>query len=101
MAEPPKPQPEADKDDAADEKEAGYSAKYIRSSKVKELFVEGEEKIRISGEAKGEVWKFLDEWVAKGVKQIIKNMPRISKGENTGKLKRITVMKEDMANMPK
>jgi hypothetical protein len=99
MAEPPKPQAEAEKDD--DDKEAGYSAKYIRSSKVKELFIEGEEKIRISGEAKGEVWKFLDEWVAKGVKEIIKHMPRISKGDNVGKLKRITVMKEDMATMPK
>lgn len=97
MAEPPKPQPEAEDDD----KEAGYSAKYIRSSKVKELFVEGEEKIRISGEAKADVWKFLDDWVAKGVKEIIKKLPRISKGENTGKLKRITVMKEDLASLPK
>ena len=74
-------------------------AKYIRSSIVKKLFVkkEGTEdiKIRIAGDAVGEVMKYLDKKVEEGVQELIGKLPLISKGENKGKLKRITIQLSD------
>lgn len=89
-------EPTGDDDDAD-----GYAAKYIRSSKVKELFVDGDGekavKIRISGDTKADVWKFLDDCVAKGVQELIARLPRKSKGDRKGELSRITISKEEFA----
>ncbi|MHA1718739.1 MAG: hypothetical protein ACTSWX_10715 [Promethearchaeota archaeon] len=72
-----------------------YTAKYIRVSKIKELFVEGDTKIRISGEAKDKVHEYIDEAVAKAVKELIDKLPRKSKGSSKGELKRITIQVDD------
>ncbi|MHA1776197.1 MAG: hypothetical protein DRO88_10125 [Promethearchaeia archaeon] len=73
----------------------GYDTKYIRVSKVKELFVEGDKKIRISGEAKDLVHEYLDKAVEAAAKELIDKLPRKSKGSSKGELKRITIQKED------
>lgn len=74
-----------------------YKPKYIRSSIIKELFVMGDQKIRVSAEAKGKVYEFLDKKVEDGVKAIIAKLPTKSKGDNKGELKRITILPEDLA----
>jgi hypothetical protein len=74
----------------------GYQAKFVRISKIKELLKEGDTKIRISGEAKGKVAEFLDGAVAKAVKDLIDKLPRKSKGDKKGELKRITISLEDL-----
>ena len=73
-----------------------YKAKYIRSSIVKELFVEGETKIRISADAKDKVYEYLDKKVEEAVKVLIDKLPRKSKGDSKGELKRITILPEDL-----
>jgi len=72
-----------------------YTAKYIRVSKIKELFIEGETKIRISGEAKDKVHEFIDLAVGVAVKELIDKLPRKSKGASKGELKRITIQLDD------
>jgi hypothetical protein len=72
-----------------------YQAKYVRISKIKELLVEEGTKIRISGEAKVDVAKYLDGAVEKAVKELIDKLPRKSKGDKKGELKRITILPED------
>ena len=72
-----------------------YSAKYIRISKIRELLVEGDVKIRVSGEAKEDLAKYLDEALAVAAKELIDKLPRKSKGKEKGQLKRITLKPED------
>lgn len=72
-----------------------YQAKFVRVSKIKELLVEGETKIRIAGEAKEKVAEYLDKAVEKAVKELIDKLPRKSKGDSKGELKRITIQAED------
>ncbi|MHA1820349.1 MAG: hypothetical protein ACTSU2_15045 [Promethearchaeota archaeon] len=72
-----------------------YKAKYVRTSIVKSLFVEGDTKIRISADAKDKVWEYLDKKVEEGVKELINKLPRKSKGEKKGELKRITISPDD------
>lgn len=88
---------EAEPTPASDEDETGgYTAKYIRVSKVKELFKDKDQQIRISGEVKADVWKFLDDYVTKGVQELISRLPRKSKGDHKGELVRITISKEEL-----
>lgn len=77
-----------------------YEVKYIRSSKLKPLLVEGTTNIRISGEAKPLLLEVLDKAVEEAMNKVIKNLPRITKGDNKGTLKRITIMKEDFVPHP-
>jgi histone H3/H4 len=72
-----------------------YQAKYVRVSKIKELLKEGEQKIRIAGEAKEKVAEYLDKAVETAIKDIINKLPRKSKGDSKGELKRITIQAED------
>lgn len=72
-----------------------YQAKYVRISKIKELLIEGEQKIRIAGAAKEKVAEYLDKAVAAAVKDLIAKLPRKSKGDSKGELKRITIQDED------
>lgn len=72
-----------------------YQAKFVRISKIKELLIEEGTKIRISGEAKVDVAKYLDQAVEKAVKELIDKLPRKSKGDKKGELKRITILPED------
>lgn len=72
-----------------------YSAKYIRISKIRDLLVEGDTKIRVSGDAKDQLAEFFDKAVEKAVKDLIEKLPRKSKGSQKGSLKRITIQAED------
>jgi hypothetical protein len=72
-----------------------YTVKFIRSSKIKELFVVGDQSIRISADAKDMVYEYLDNKVAEGVQEILDKLPRKSKGDSKGELKRITVFPSD------
>ena len=72
-----------------------YTAKYIRVSKIKELIIEGETKIRISVEAKDKVHEYIDIAVGGAVKELIDKLPRKSKGSSKGELKRITIQLDD------
>lgn len=74
-----------------------YKSKYIRTSIVKELFVFEETKIRISADAKEKVFEYLDGKVKEGVIELIEKLPRKTKGEHKGKLKRITLLSDDFA----
>jgi histone H3/H4 len=56
---------------------------------------EGDQKIRIAGDAKDKVAEYLDKAVEAAVKEIISKLPRKSKGEGKGSLKRITIQAED------
>lgn len=80
--------------------ESKYSAKYIKPSKVKAEFVVEGTKIRISSEAQEAVYEYLDNAVAKAVKELIGKLPKVSKGANKGSLKRITIKKEDVLDPP-
>ena len=79
----------------AEEIKMPYTAKYIRISKIRELLIEGETKIRIAGDAKEKVAEFLDLAVGAAVKEIINKLPRKSKGSSKGELKRITIQAAD------
>lgn len=72
-----------------------YDVKYIRSSKIKELFKVNKQSIRISAEAKELVYKYLDNKVKEGVEEILNKLPRKTKGDSKGELKRITVFPSD------
>lgn len=72
-----------------------YKAKYIRVSKIGDLFSEGDQKIRISSDAKEKVHEYLDSKIEEGVKELIDKLPRKSKGKQKGELKRITLMPDD------
>ncbi|TFG19177.1 MAG: hypothetical protein EU530_07095 [Promethearchaeota archaeon] len=72
-----------------------YDVKYIRSSKIKDLFKVNKQSIRISAEAKDMVYKFLDDKVKEGVDEILNKLPRKTKGDSKGELKRITIFPSD------
>jgi histone H3/H4 len=72
-----------------------YVAKYIRISKIRDLLVEGDTKIRVSGDAKDHLAEYFDKAVEKAVKDLIDKLPRKSKGAEKGQLKRITIQEED------
>jgi hypothetical protein len=72
-----------------------YDVKYIRSSKIKDLFEVNGQSIRISAEAKDLVHKYLDGKVKEGVDEILNKLPRKTKGDSKGELKRITVFPSD------
>lgn len=73
----------------------GYIVKYVRISKLKDLLKDGGTSIRIAGDAKAKVAEFIDTAVADAVKELIKKLPRISRGENAGKLSRVTIQAKD------
>lgn len=77
-----------------------YKAKWILSSKVRQLFVGkkgGEDiKIRIAGDAKPLIYKHLDEAVENAVQELIDKLPRKQKGPNKGEFKRITIQPDDL-----
>lgn len=72
-----------------------YKSKYVRTSIVRDLFQEGEQKIRISADAKPMVYEYLDNKVQEGVKELIDKLPRKSKGANKGDFKRVTIQERD------
>ncbi len=76
-----------------------YVSKYVRISKIKEILKDGEGEnvvsIRVSSDAKPKVAQYLDEAVEKAVKELINKIPRKSKGDAKGELKRITILPED------
>ena len=72
-----------------------YTAKYIRISKIRELMVEGETKIRIAGDAKEKLAEYLDNALGEAIKEMINKLPRKSKGSSKGELKRITLQAAD------
>lgn len=80
------------------------NAEFVRFSKIRKLFVaetienkeKKEIKLRISGDAKFDVMRYLDEKVKQGVMELVSLLPRTSKGENKGSLKRVTITKDDV-----
>jgi formaldehyde-activating enzyme involved in methanogenesis len=72
-----------------------YTARFIRVSKIRDLLIEGETKIRVAGDAKDNVYEYLDKAVEAAVKELINKLPRKSKGQSKGELKRITIQKQD------
>ncbi len=72
-----------------------YQAKYVRVSKIRELLIEGDTKIRVAGDAKEKVNEYLDLAVGAAVKELIDKLPRKSKGSSKGELKRITIQVQD------
>ncbi|GAB4320543.1 MAG: hypothetical protein Kow0069_24530 [Promethearchaeota archaeon] len=54
------------------------------------------EKIRIAGEVKDAVMKYLDEKVKEAVDALIAKLPTKSKGKEKGQLKRVTIKPEDL-----
>ncbi len=72
-----------------------YQAKFVRVSKIRDLLVEGDVKIRVAGDAKEKVNEYLDKAVAAAVKDLIDKLPRKSKGSSKGELKRITIQVQD------
>lgn len=73
-----------------------YKPKYIRISKIRDLLVEGETKIRVSGDAKDDLAEYLDKAIEQAAKDLIDKLPRKSKGKEKGELKRITIKTEDL-----
>lgn len=73
----------------------GYVVKYVRISKLKDLLKDGEISIRVASDAKPKVAEVLDNAVADAIKELIKKLPRISRGPNAGKLDRITIQAKD------
>lgn len=77
-----------------------YNVKYILKSKIRELLVEDGKKLHLSGDAQDDLFEYFDKAVEEAAKELVKNMPRKSKGKNKGELKRITIMKEDFLDAP-
>ena len=75
---------------------------YIRSSKIRVLFSAEDPtkdtlvKIRIASSAVPDVLQYLDDLVVAGVGQLIEMLPRKSKGDRKGELKRITIAQKDV-----
>ncbi len=67
---------------------------YIRPTKIMAYFKE--KGIRVSGDAKVELIKKLNESIEKNINNIIDKLPKITKGDNKGELKRKTIMPDDL-----
>jgi hypothetical protein len=80
-----------------------YKPVYLRSSKIKELLVEPKTgtKLRISGEAVGDLYKVLEQALRDKVAEIIDALPRFQKGEKKGELRQITIKKEHLESLSK
>ncbi len=74
-----------------------YKPEYFRVTKVKDLLVDEAtgKKIRVSGDAKDSVYKFLDEKIREACQDLVNKLPRKSKGPEKGHLKRITLKEDD------
>lgn len=72
-----------------------YAAKYVRISKIKELLIHDDQKIRVSGDAKEKLAEYLDNAIENATIEMINKLPRKTKGEGKGQLKRITFQVED------
>lgn len=78
-----------------------YNNKYINFSAVKPLFIKKSldkkiTKVQISSEALPLVKNFLDCSVKTSVRRAVSSIPRITRGENKGKLKRKTIQTKDL-----
>ncbi|MHA1766270.1 MAG: toll/interleukin-1 receptor domain-containing protein [Promethearchaeota archaeon] len=79
--------------------EETYIAKYSRISRIKsELLFDGDIKIRLAGEAKPLFAYHMDIRIIDAIREIIDQLPRRTRGESKGQLKRITIMKRDFDN---
>lgn len=83
-----------------------YQNQYVNFSATKDLFqkksLDGTiTKVQISKEALPLVKNFLDCSVKTSVRRAINNIPRVSRGENKGKLKRKTIRPRDVWKSPK
>jgi len=72
-----------------------YVSPYIRFSKIKkDLFIEGEKKIRIAKDAIEDIQKIMEDAIKNAIKNMIAKLPRYTRGEKVGQLKSITIQKE-------
>lgn len=81
-----------------EESDEKIDAKYIRYNAIKAILKEDETKIRVSAKAKSAVIAYFDRVIEKGAKELIAQLPRKVRGENKGKLIRITISSK---NVPK
>lgn len=75
--------------------EKTYTSQWVRTSKAKQLFKVGDQKVRIATDARDLVYQYLDKAVEKAVEELIDLLPRKIKGDKKGELKRITLQKSD------
>lgn len=92
---------DADAETAENENESGkYISQYIKFTTIKPLFSvkEGDKdvQVRISGNARELVKKYLDDKIVEGVNEILSKLPRKTKGEQKGNLKRFTIRDTDL-----
>jgi hypothetical protein len=73
-----------------------YTAKYVRVSGLRELLIYKTTKLHVSGDTKEIFVEFFDNMIKEAVKQLIDKIPRKSKGDEKGELKRITIFREDI-----
>ncbi len=67
---------------------------YIRPTKVWAYFKE--KGIRISGDAKTKLIEVLNTAITGELEKVIDKLPKYTKGQNTGELKRKTIKMEDL-----
>ncbi len=70
------------------------SQEYVRPTKVQAYFKE--KGIRVSGDAKPKVIELLNNSVEAALNEVIDKLPKFSKGEHKGELKRKTIKPEDL-----
>ena len=69
---------------------------WIHSSKIRPLFINQGQKIRVGGDAKKKVLAFLDQQAEEGVRELINMIPKKSRGAQKGELRRITILPKDL-----
>ena len=70
------------------------SQEYVRPTKVWAYIKE--KGIRVSGDAKPQIIKILNDAISAEIDAVIDKLPKYSKGENKGTLKRKTIKPEDL-----
>ncbi len=73
-----------------------YKPKWIYANRVRTLFVEEGQNLRIGGEAKDKVMEYLDKTVETAVKKLVATLPRRGRGLKKGELRRITLKLDDL-----
>jgi len=72
-----------------------YETKYIVKTKLRDLLIEDDTKIRIAADAKDLMYEYFEDALKNAAKKLVDGMPRKSKGKEKGKLKRITLTPDD------
>jgi hypothetical protein len=85
---------EATGDEEAEETSDAQSTGFIRMSAISK-YLKGKS-LRISGEAKTKLMERLTTLITTEIDKVIGKIPKLSKGDNKGTLKRKTILPEDL-----